>query len=151
MRFPNDPIAFAVVPQMASPRAVSDDQDVSLCLLRRSVQRLRNIAAIDDDLGLRAHVLLKLGDLFGGEADDPLLSNGIDMGSAGTPDLYAGRDVDKRQRRIEGRSQFGGQRRGVTAVSAQIHRAEDPSDRELARRWILFHMSACPHRAVAFV
>ena len=30
VRFPNDPIAFAVVPQMAPPRAVSDHQDVSL-------------------------------------------------------------------------------------------------------------------------
>jgi hypothetical protein len=32
-RFPNDPVAFAVVPQMASPRAVSDDQDVGIGLL----------------------------------------------------------------------------------------------------------------------
>src|ERR1039457_5377593 len=77
LRFPNDPIAFAVVPQMASPRAVSDDQDVSLRLLCRSVQQLRNIAAIDDDFGLRAHVLLKLGDLFDGVADDHLLPHGV--------------------------------------------------------------------------
>jgi hypothetical protein len=70
VRLPNDPIAFAVVPQMAAGGNVSDDQDVSLRLLCRSVQQLRDIAAIDDDFGLRAHVLLKLGDLFGGEADD---------------------------------------------------------------------------------
>ena len=42
----------------------------SLCLLRRPVQHLRDIAAIDDDFGLCAYLLLKLGDLFGSKADD---------------------------------------------------------------------------------
>ena len=60
MRLPNDPVALAVVSQMASPGNVSDDQDVGFRLLRRPVQQLRDIAAIDDDFGLRAHVLLKL-------------------------------------------------------------------------------------------
>jgi hypothetical protein len=35
VRLPDDPIAIAVVPQMATPRNVSDDQDVSLRLLCR--------------------------------------------------------------------------------------------------------------------
>ena len=70
LRRPNDPVAVAVVSQMAAPRNVSDNQDVSLRSLRRSVQQLRNIATIDDDFGLSAYVLLKLGDLFDGEAND---------------------------------------------------------------------------------
>jgi hypothetical protein len=51
-------------------RTVSDDQDVSLGLLRRPAQQLQDIAALDDDFGSDAHVLLKLGDLLGGEADN---------------------------------------------------------------------------------
>ena len=117
MRLPNDPIAVAVVPQMASKMTVSDDQDVRLRLLSRSVQQLRDIAAIDDDFGLRAHVLLKLGDLFGGKADDCLLPHGVDVGSAGAVDLHTGRDVDERKLSINGRGHLGGQRRGVGAVT----------------------------------
>jgi len=95
VRLLNDPITFAIVPQMASARSVSDDQDISLRSLRRSVQQLRDIAAIDGDFGLRAHILLKLGDHFGGEADDILLPNKVDVGSTGAVGLHAGRDVDQ--------------------------------------------------------
>jgi hypothetical protein len=38
---------------------VPDDKDVGLCLFCRSVHHLRDIAAIDADFGLCAHVLLK--------------------------------------------------------------------------------------------
>ena len=129
VRRPNDPISFAVVPQMASPRNVSDDQNVGLGSLRRPIQQLRDIAAIDDDFGLRAYVLLKLGDLFGGETDDLLLPNGIDVGSTGTPNLHAGRDVDERKRGIDGRGHPGRQRHSVAAVPGQFHRTEDAANR----------------------
>ena len=76
VRRPNNSIAVTVLSQMAANRIVSDDQDVSLSLFGRSVQQLRDIAVIDDDFGLRAHVLLKLGDLLSGEADDRFLPHG---------------------------------------------------------------------------
>jgi len=109
VRFPNNPVAFAIVPQMAAPRNVSKDQNISLRLLCRPVQQLRDIAAIDDDFGLRAHFLLKPGDLFGGGAHNCQLPHGVDMGSARAVDLHAGRDVDERKRRIDGRSHLRGQ------------------------------------------
>ncbi len=56
VRLPNDPISLAVVSQMASPGNASDDQDVSVRSRCRSVQQLRDIAAIDDYFGLRADV-----------------------------------------------------------------------------------------------
>ncbi len=42
--------------QMAAPGNVSDDQHVSLRLLRRAIQQLRDTAAIDDNFGLRTYV-----------------------------------------------------------------------------------------------
>ena len=72
------------------------------------------------------------------------------MGSAGAPDLHAGRDVDECKRCIDRGGQLGGQRRGMGAVQAQIHRAENVADRELARRRLL-QVSSCPDRAMAFV
>jgi hypothetical protein len=78
-------------PKMTAPGNVSDNQDISLGSLCGSVQQLRDIAAIDDDVGLRAQVLLKLGDLFGGEADDLFLPRLINVRSAGPPDFHAGR------------------------------------------------------------
>ena len=47
-----------------------DDQEVTFGLLRCSVQQLMHIATINDYLGLGAHLLLKFGDLLGGEADE---------------------------------------------------------------------------------
>ena len=78
MRLPNDPVAAAVVPQMAAPRKVSDDQDVQLSFALLLGSTVRDIAAIDDEFGVRSHVLRKLGNFFGGEADDLLLPHMVD-------------------------------------------------------------------------
>ena len=80
-----------------------DDQDVRLGSLRRLVQQLRDIAAIDDDFGVGADLLLKLGDLFVGGAAKLLLPNRVDVGSAGAEALDAGGDVDQRQLGIDSR------------------------------------------------
>jgi len=116
---------------MAAPRTVSDDQEVSLDPLRRPVQQFRDIAAIDDDLGLRANLLLKVGDLLGGEADDHLLPRGIDVGTAGAVELHAVRDVDERKRSVGGRGELGGQRRGVAAATSG--RRNVHSERQIVR------------------
>jgi hypothetical protein len=55
---------------MASQGTVSNDQDVRVRLLCGSVQQLRDIAAVDDHFGLRAELLLKLGDVLGGGPDE---------------------------------------------------------------------------------
>jgi len=82
VRLPNDPIAVPVVPQVAANRTVSDDQEVTLGLLCSSVQQRMHIAAINDYFCLGAHILLKLGNLRGGVADERLLPLGKDMGSS---------------------------------------------------------------------
>ncbi len=61
---------------------MSDDREVGLCLLCRPVQQLGHTAAIDNDFGVRARVVRKLGDLFGGEAGDPRFPHRVDVGSA---------------------------------------------------------------------
>jgi hypothetical protein len=64
---------------MAAPGNVSDNQYVSLGLLGRAVQQIRDIAAIDDNFGLRAYFPLQLGDLFGGEADNLVLPRRVEI------------------------------------------------------------------------
>ena len=83
LRRPNDSVAFAVVAQMAAPGNMSDDQDVSPRSFRCPVQQFRNISAVDDDLSLRAHVLLEFGHLFGRETCERLLPLRVDVESAG--------------------------------------------------------------------
>jgi len=63
-------------PQVAANRTVSDDQEVTLGLLCSSVQQRMHIAAINDYFCLGAHILLKLGNLRGGVADERLLPLG---------------------------------------------------------------------------
>ncbi len=69
MRLPNDPITVAVVLQVASPRNISDDQHVSLNSLGRSVQQLRDIAAIDDNWFLLSNYLSRA---FGSKTATPI-------------------------------------------------------------------------------
>ena len=150
MRLPNDPITVAVVPQMATPGSVSDDQDVRLGLLRGPIQQLWDIAAIDDDFGLRARHPLDLSDLFDGDPDDRLFPLCIDVGSARAENLHAGGDLDQRERPIDGSGQLGCQRYSVVAMRAQIHGTEDAADRELALL-CLCQVGTCQHWALGFV
>ena len=65
-------------------------------LLCCPVQRFMNITAIDDYLGLGAHFLLKLIDLFRGETDDLLFPRRIDIGPSRAVCLHAIGDMNKR-------------------------------------------------------
>src|ERR1700722_9659003 len=102
---------------MAASWRVSNDQDISIRLLCRRIQGLRNIAAIDDDVEFCAYLLLDLGDLFGREANQSLLPHWVDVRTSGAIELNTGRDVDQSKRCIHRRGPLGGQRHGVPAVT----------------------------------
>lgn len=109
---------------MTAGRHVPDDQEVTLGLPRRAVQLLMQIAAFNDDFGIRAHVLLKFGDLLGGVADDRLLPHREDWGSSGAKNLDACGGTNERKRRAVSSCPLAsipqGKLRGATTCSSMI-------------------------------
>ena len=70
------------------------NEDVGFRLLRGPVQQLWDVATVDDDLNVRADILLKFGDLLGPHANDRLLPLRVDEVTARAEDFDAARDVD---------------------------------------------------------
>jgi len=149
-RLANESIAVAVVSQVTATGNMSEDHKVGFRLFRRPGQRLRDVAAFDDDIEIRAHILLKFADLFCGEADDLLLPFGIDVDSSRAVLIHADRHVNQRQSSADGCSHSSGQQHCVSTVRSQFHGTEHSANRKRFR-WRHIGMNARPDRTLRFV